>query len=440
MASNPETAPQADNPAAPNSVEMPRPTVAPLVLSLGVALLAAGVVLGSTFLAVGAVVLVIGLGIWVAALLPGRGHFHEPRVEPAQRPTPVTTERERVEQLRPGMPGYRVRLPEAVHPISAGVRGGIIGGVAMAISTIPYGIISGHGIWYPVNLLAGTVLPGIGTMTEVQLEQFSLSLLLTGIVIHAIMAVVFGLIYGVLLPTLPGIPGSVAWGGLLMPLLWTGVSWCLMGVVNPMLHEGVNWPWFIISQFIFGVVAAAVVVKAKKLRPVPAGLLGGAVGGLLMALPALLWSVASGFGVWYPVNLLAGLVVPGMSNLPAAELSVFHAGWLVVGMVIHAILSLGFGAVYGLLLARLPAMSGALAWGGLLFPLLWTGCSYSLMGVVNPVLQERVNWPWFILSQFVFGVVAAVVVDRSEKIHIPPAGQGPDRVADFVTGRGEGQP
>ena len=42
------------------------------------------------------------------------------------------------------------------------------------------------------------------------------------------------------------------------------------------------------------------------------------------------------------------------------------------------------------------------------------------MGIVNPLLQERVNWPWFIASQFVFGLVAAIVVDRSEKIYIPP--------------------
>jgi hypothetical protein len=51
------------------------------------------------------------------------------------------------------------------------------------------------------------------------------------------------------------------------------------------------------------------------------------------------------------------------------------------------------------------------------------------MGVVNPRLQEGVDWPWFIISQFVFGAVAAIVVDRSEKVPVPPAGLGPDPVA-----------
>jgi hypothetical protein len=73
-------------------------------------------------------------------------------------------------------------------------------------------------------------------------------------------------------------------------------------------------------------------------------------------------------------------------------------------------------------------------------PLLWTAVSYGLMGVVNPLLQQRVDWPWFIVSQFVFGLVASQVVVRSEKVHIPPAGQGPDRVADFVLGPGGGRP
>ena len=64
-------------------------------------------------------------------------------------------------------------------------------------------------------------------------------------------------------------------------------------------------------------------------------------------------------------------------------------------------------------------------------PLLWTAMSYGLMGVVNPVLQERVDWPWFIASQFVFGIVAAIVVVRSEQVHIPPAGPGADANAEI---------
>ena len=78
-----------------------------------------------------------------------------------------------VDQLRPGMAGHRFRLPEKVHPISAGVKGGIVGGLVMPIPALAYGLISGHGLWFPINLLAGMVIPGAGSATARQLEQFS---------------------------------------------------------------------------------------------------------------------------------------------------------------------------------------------------------------------------------------------------------------------------
>ena len=132
------------------------------------------------------------------------------------------------------------------------------------------------------------------------------------------------------------------------------------------------------------------------------------------------------------------MVLPGLGSQPVAELKLFHANWLAVGdrgprrhvdgfrHRSTACSCPGFGPI-----------PGPLAWGGLLLPLLWTATSHSLMGVVNPLLQQRVDWPWFVVSQFVFGVVAAVVVLRSEKVYITPAGHGPENVAEFVVGSGE---
>ena len=36
-------------------------------------------------------------------------------------------------------------------------------------------------------------------------------------------------------------------------------------------------------------------------------------------------------------------------------------------------------------------------------------------------LPNEVDWPWFVVSQIIFGLSAAVVVVRSEMVHIPPA-------------------
>src|SRR5215831_13654874 len=235
MASEPQNFPQSEEPAAPHSIEMPRPTAAPLVLALGLTLVAAGVAFGVAFFVAGAAVFVAGLIIWVGQLLPGRGHVHEALAEPTRPPRPVTAEPGGVEQLRPGLPGYRIRLPEQVHPISAGLKGGLFGGLAMPVPALLWGLFSGYGLWYPVNLLAGMVLPGVGRMTVPELEQFHASLLLVALVIHIVMSVVIGLIYGVLLPTLPEVPRPIAWGGLFMPILWTGASYLGMRMVNPAL-------------------------------------------------------------------------------------------------------------------------------------------------------------------------------------------------------------
>ena len=60
-----------------DSVEMPSPTAAPLVLAVGISLAAAGVPLGWPFLIVGGGLFCVGLGMWIGQLLPGRGHEHE---------------------------------------------------------------------------------------------------------------------------------------------------------------------------------------------------------------------------------------------------------------------------------------------------------------------------------------------------------------------------
>jgi hypothetical protein len=106
----------------------------------------------------------------------------------------------------------------------------------------------------------------------------------------------------------------------------------------------------------------------------------------------------------------------------AAQLEQYHADWFVAALVVHTILSLSFGLAFAIVLPRMPAIPGPLAWGALLMPLLWTAMCYGMMGVVNPVLQERVDWPWFVASQFVFGIAAAIVIVRSEEVFIPPAG------------------
>lgn len=404
-----------------NTVEMPRPSVAPLVVALGTTLLLAGLALSTAISIVGAVILAIGIGTWIANLLPGRGHEFEPL---GIGPLPVVGRPGTVARLEVGMPGYRMRLPEKVRPISAGIKGGIWGGIVMPLPALAYSLASGHGIWYPLNLLAGIALPGVGEMPTAELQKFQLPLFVVGVGAHIVISVTLGLLYGVLLPTLPAVSKPIAWGGVLMPVLWTAASYSAMAVINPALNTGVDWPWFIGSQFVFGLVSAVIFMESEaKLGSVASGAVGGLCGGLLMPLPALIWSVSSGHGIWYPANLLAAMVRRGMDKLPVEELMRFNADWLGTAIVIHVAASIVFGLAYGIVLPKLPSIRGPFVWGGLLMPILWTAASFGLMGVVNPALQVRVNWPWFIASQFVFGLVAAIAIVRAEEILVPPAGR-----------------
>jgi len=56
---------------------------------------------------------------------------------------------------------------------------------------------------------------------------------------------------------------------------------------------------------------------------------------------------------------------------------------------------------------------------GFVAPLLWTGLLYSVLNLVNPVLNVRIHWLWFILSQVAFGLVAGFVVNLQVKVRTP---------------------
>jgi len=43
------------------------------------------------------------------------------------------------------------------------------------------------------------------------------------------------------------------------------------------------------------------------------------------------------------------------------------------------------------------------------------GALYSMLGLVNPVLQSRIDWLWFTASQVAFGIVAGLVVVRQTR-------------------------
>jgi hypothetical protein len=244
---------------APVEIEVPASTAWPLVLAFGFTLMFAGLLTSASVSALGVVLAVAGCGGWFREVFP---HEHEETV-------PVVFERHRVETKRrivervPLAPHLvRAWLPLKTYPISAGIKGGLAGGVAMAVLACVYGLVKTGSIWYPINLLAATVFAESLKLGPAQLNSFHADSFAIAVVLHGIGSVFVGLLYGAMLPMFARRP--IVLGGLIAPVLWSGLLYSIMELLNPLLASRINWLWFVASQIAFGVVAGIVVVRQER--------------------------------------------------------------------------------------------------------------------------------------------------------------------------------
>jgi hypothetical protein len=243
---------------APDTVEMPAPTPWPIVLAFGLALLAAGLVTSGAVSVLGAVLAVAGAVGWFRDVLPEEAH----ELLPVQAEVPaITTSRPEVERVEVAR---RAWLPVEIYPVSAGIKGGLAGCVAMAALAMLYGIVSRTSIWYPINLLAAGFFPAANTATTAQIAAFHLRAFLIAVPIHLLVSLLVGLLYGATLPMLPRHP--ILLGGFIAPILWSGLLHSVLGVVNPVLNQRIDWLWFVLSQIGFGIVAGIVVSRQERIR------------------------------------------------------------------------------------------------------------------------------------------------------------------------------
>ena len=151
-----------------------------------------------------------------------------------------------------------------------------------------------------------------------------------------------------------------------------------------------------------------------EVYPYSVGLKAGLAGGAAMAIVGCLFGVLTHGSIWYPINLMAAAGSAALTEASTAELARFSAGGLILASVAHLSLSVLVGVFYAALLpmfSRRPILTAAV-----LLPMLMSGITWALLRAVNPLLNERIEWHWFIASQVAFGVVAGWVVSRSERI------------------------
>src|SRR5277367_4813657 len=175
----------------PETVSLPAPTAWPIVLAFGVALLFAGLVTNTAISIMGAVLfLVAGVG-WFSDVLPQE---KEETVEAKELPpAAATSTRREVERLSVAPELPRALLPLETYPISAGIKGGLAGSVAMAVLACLYGLLKQGSIWYPINLLAATTYPASAPSSAAILNAFHPSAFFIALFIHLFTSLVVGL-------------------------------------------------------------------------------------------------------------------------------------------------------------------------------------------------------------------------------------------------------
>jgi hypothetical protein len=242
----------------PNEVMLPAPTAWPFAFALGLALMLAGLLTNVSISILGAILYLVGAVKWFREVLP---HEHHVRVSMAAEEIEAVPARE-VIRLPVAQQVPRAWLPLKIYPVSAGVKGGLAGGVAMAILAMIYGVVFFHSLWYPINLLAGSLYDAPAVPTLPELVEFHLGWFAFALAMHVTMCLLVGLLYGAMLPMLPTRP--IILGGIISPLLWTGLLYYILGYLNPLLDQQISWVWFAASQVAFGVVAGLVVMRQNK--------------------------------------------------------------------------------------------------------------------------------------------------------------------------------
>src|SRR5215472_8875153 len=240
-------------------IKVPASTAWPLVLSFGFTLMFAGLLTSASVSVLGVVLAVSGCVGWFCELFP---HEHEETVPIVFEEYRIATERRVVERVPVAPDLVRAWLPLETYPISAGLKGGLAGGVAMAVLACSYGLLKEGSIWYPINLLAATVYAESLKLGPAQLNSFHADAFAIALGLHGLVSILVGLLYGVMLPMFARRP--IVLGGLIGPVLWSGLLYSIMELLNPLLASRINWVWFMASQIAFGVVAGLVVMRQER--------------------------------------------------------------------------------------------------------------------------------------------------------------------------------
>jgi len=124
----------------------------------------------------------------------------------------------------------------------------------------------------------------------------------------------------------------------------------------------------------------------------------GVIAGVIMAFVAMLTTAAQGLGFWLVPKMIAATFL-GVDAL------VGGAGAIILGVIIHLIVSALFGLLFAFLTPRIISASSDFGLGIIYGVIIWAVMTFIILPIGNEVMRDRVAlmpFAWFV-QHLVFG-------------------------------------
>lgn len=146
---------------------------------------------------------------------------------------------------------------------------------------------------------------------------------------------------------------------------------------------------------------------------VQSGILGGLIGGVLMALVAMLWFAAYGGGFFEPMVLVAAGVL-GVGALQA------DAAAVIAGVLVHLGVASLLGLVYAAAVRARPTLGGAFFAGLVYGSLVFVVMGLLILPVANPVMYDvtRRMLEWFFVFHLFYGGGLGLAPSIARLLHV----------------------
>lgn len=132
---------------------------------------------------------------------------------------------------------------------------------------------------------------------------------------------------------------------------------------------------------------------------VAGGALAGLIGGLAMAMVAMIRAGVEGLGFWLPPRLIGATFV-GIDALTSG------AGVVILGLITHMAVSMGFGILFAALIRRSTTTGTAVLGGVLMGIAAWAVMTFVALPLLNDIMRERsyaLAPGWWFAYHLVFG-------------------------------------